>query len=61
MVELNATLDESVATNTEALLQKYKDISAWNHINFKVISPHIIQHRIELNTTIPLAIKQGIK
>ncbi len=54
-MELNATLDESVATNIEGLLRKYKDISTWNHIDFKGISPHIVQHRIELDTTIPLA------
>jgi hypothetical protein len=42
MVELNATLDELVATSTKALLWKYKDIFAWNYINLKVISPHIV-------------------
>jgi hypothetical protein len=52
MVELNATLDELVATSIKTLLQKYKDIFAWNYINFKAISPHII---IKLDTTIPLA------
>jgi hypothetical protein len=41
-MELNATLDELVTTSTKTLLQKYKDIFAWNYINFKGIAPHIV-------------------
>jgi hypothetical protein len=54
-MELNATLDELVATSTKALFRKYTDIFAWNYIDFKGIAPHIVQHCIELDTTIPLS------
>jgi len=41
-MELNATLDELVTTSTKTLLQKHKDIFAWNYTNFKGIAPHIV-------------------
>ncbi len=53
IVKLNATLDELVTRNTKALLQEYKDIFAWNYINFKRIPPCIVQHQIEFDITIP--------
>jgi hypothetical protein len=53
MVKLNVTFVKFVATNTEALLQEYKDIFAWNYINLKRIPPQIIQHHIKLDITIP--------
>jgi hypothetical protein len=42
MVELNVTLAELVATNTESLIRKYKDIFAWNYIDLKRIPPRIV-------------------
>jgi hypothetical protein len=53
IIKLNATLDELVTRNTEALLRKYKGIFAYNYINFKRIPLRIVQHQIELNVTIP--------
>ncbi len=42
-----------IAINIEILFKEYKDIFAWNYINLKGIPPWIVQHRIELDTTIP--------
>jgi hypothetical protein len=53
IIKLKATLDELVTRNIEALLREYKDIFAWNYINFKGIPLHITQHQIELDITIP--------
>jgi hypothetical protein len=55
MVNINVTLDETTTTSTYALFLRYKDIFAWNYIDFKGIPPHIIQHHIKLGRTIPLA------
>jgi hypothetical protein len=52
MVKLNA-FAKPVATNIETLLQKYKNVFAWNYINLKRIPPRIVQHYIELDITIP--------
>jgi hypothetical protein len=52
MIKLNATLDESVVTNTKTLFREYEDIFAYNYTNLKGIPSCIIQHCIELDTTI---------
>jgi hypothetical protein len=51
--KINATLDESVGKNIKTMLQEYKDIFTWN-TNLKGIPSRIAQHRIKLDTTIPL-------
>jgi hypothetical protein len=53
IIKLNATLDELVTRNIEALLWEYKDIFAWNYIGFKGIPLRIAQHQIEFDITIP--------
>jgi hypothetical protein len=39
------------------LLQEYKDMFAWSYKELIKNPPHIIQHWIELDTTIPRFIK----
>jgi hypothetical protein len=53
MVNLNAYLDKLTVTTIEQLLQEYKNVFVWTYKDFKGIPPHIVQHQIELNTTMP--------
>ncbi len=53
MVKLNVDLDDVIVGEMEALLQEYKDTFTWAYKELIKIPPHIIQHRIELDTTIP--------
>jgi hypothetical protein len=55
MVILNIDLDDAIVGEVDALLWKYKDVFAWSYKELIGIPPHITQHRIELDTTIPLA------
>jgi hypothetical protein len=48
------TLDEPTTTNTKSLFHEYYKFFACNYTNLKGIPPRIIQHYIELDTTIPL-------
>jgi hypothetical protein len=54
MVKLNINLDDVVISEAKALLREYKDVFAWFYKNLTWIPPHIVQHWIELDTTIPL-------
>jgi len=38
----------------EQLLKEFKDVFAWTYKNLKGILPELAQHKIELDTTIPL-------
>lgn len=55
MVNLNIDLDDAIVGEVEALLWKYKDMFAWSYKELIGIPPHITQHQIELDTTIPPA------
>jgi hypothetical protein len=55
MVKLNANLNDVIAGEAEALLRDYKDVFASSYKELTKIPPHIVQHRIELDTTIPPA------
>ncbi len=37
------------------LLKEFKDVFAWTYKDFKGIPPKLAQHKIELDTSIPLA------
>ncbi len=39
----------------EQLLEEFKDVFAWTYKDLKSIPPKLAQHRIELDTTTPLA------
>jgi hypothetical protein len=53
LVKFNANLDLSIAIKAKSLSQEYKDVFAWSYKDLKGIPPHIAQHWIELDTTIP--------
>jgi hypothetical protein len=37
------------------MLKEFEDVFAWTYKNLKGIPPELAQHKIELDTTIPLA------
>jgi len=39
----------------EQLLKEFKDVVVWTYKNLKGIPPKLTQHKIELDTIIPLA------
>ncbi len=57
MLKFNANLDDVIVGEAETLLQEYKDMFAWSYKELIKNPPHIIQHWIELDTTIPRFIK----
>jgi hypothetical protein len=54
-VKINVDLEPIINSQLVELLKEFKDIFAWTYKNLKGIPPKISQHRIELDTTIPLA------
>ncbi len=53
-LQLSIDLDKLMIAVIEQLLQEYNNVFAWTYKDFKGIPPYIAQHRIELDTTIPL-------
>jgi hypothetical protein len=53
-VKINAQLETNKVLEMEELLNKFKDVFAWTYKDLKGIPPELAQHKIELNTTIPL-------
>ncbi len=47
-------LDFVVVTTIEDLLKEYKDVFAWSYKDLTRIPAHIAEHKIELNTSVPL-------
>jgi hypothetical protein len=54
IAKINADLDFQTSQHTKEILKEYKDIFACTYIDLKGIRPHIAQHKIELDTTMPL-------
>jgi hypothetical protein len=55
LVKVNASLEPIVTQQLIELLKEFKDVFAWTYKDLKGIPPKIAQHKIELDTTIPLA------
>jgi hypothetical protein len=55
MVKINARLKTSKVLELEQLLKEFKDVFAWTYKDLKGTPPELTQHKIELDTTIPLA------
>jgi hypothetical protein len=55
MVKINAQLEIGKMLEVEQLLKEFKYAFAWRYKDLKRIPLELAQHRIELNTTIPLA------
>ncbi len=52
-LKLNIDLEGTITTTTKGPLQEFKDVFTWNYKELIGIPPHIVEHKIELNTTIP--------
>jgi hypothetical protein len=55
MVKVNFKLQLEKVLELEELIWKYMDVFAWMYKDLKGIPLELIQHKIELDTTIPLA------
>ncbi len=55
MVKINAQLEIGKVLEMEQLLKEFKDVFAWTYKDLKGIPIQVGQHKIELDTTIPLA------
>ncbi len=55
MVKVNSNLKPKKVLELEELLLEYMDVFAWTYKDLKGIPPELLQHWIELDTTIPLA------
>ncbi len=53
MVKVNSKLQLEKVLELEELLRRYKDVFAWTYKDLKGIPPKLIQHKIELDITIP--------
>jgi hypothetical protein len=52
LFKLNIDL-KMITTIGEGLLQEFTNVFAWNYKELKGIPPHIIEHKIELDITLP--------
>jgi hypothetical protein len=53
--KLNVDLKGMITTIVKGLLWEFKNVFAWNYKELTGFPPHIVEHKIELNTTIPPA------
>jgi hypothetical protein len=54
-VKVNISLELVVTKQLIELLKEFKDSFAWTHKDPKGIPLNIVQHKIELDTTVPPA------
>jgi hypothetical protein len=54
MVKINSQLEIGKALELKQLLKESKDVFAWTYKDLKGIPPKLAQHKIELDTIIPL-------
>jgi hypothetical protein len=54
-VKMDASLEHVVIKQLIELLKGFKDVFAWTYKDLKGIPLKIVQHKIELDTIIPLA------
>ncbi len=52
-LKLNIDIEGTIMVVTEDLLWKFTYVFTWNYKELKGIPPHIMEHKIELDTTIP--------
>jgi hypothetical protein len=55
MVKIKAQLETGKVLEVDQLLKEFKDVFAWTYKDLKGIPLELAQHKIELDTTIPLA------
>jgi hypothetical protein len=51
--KLNIDLERMIATTTKRLLWEFTDVFTWNYKKLRGIPSHIVDHKIELDTTNP--------
>jgi hypothetical protein len=52
-LKLNIDIEGTTTTTIEDLLQEFIDVFTWNYKQLRGIPPHIVEHKIELEITIP--------
>jgi hypothetical protein len=52
---MDIQLEISKVLKVEQLLKEFNDVFAWTYKDLEWIPPKLAQHKIELDTTIPLA------
>jgi predicted transcriptional regulator len=52
-IKVNAHLIKEKTKELQTLLKEFKDVFAWTYKDLKGIPPKLIQHIIELDTSIP--------
>lgn len=52
-IKVNAQLVEKNINSPNKLLPEYKDVFAWTYKDLKGLLPKLVQHLIDLNTSIP--------
>ncbi len=56
LVKINAQLETCKVLELEQLLKEFKDVFSWTYKDLKRIPPEPAQHKVELDTIIPLHI-----
>jgi hypothetical protein len=54
IIKVNAQLTKENMNSMKKLLLEFRDMFTWTYKNLKGIPPKLAQHRIELDTSIPL-------
>ncbi len=54
-VKVNASLELIVTQQLIELLKEFKDVFAWTYKDLKGIPPEIVQHKMKLDTIVPLS------
>ncbi len=52
-IKVNAQLTKEKIEDLQMLLKEFKNVFTWIYKDLKGILPELVQHRIELNTSIP--------
>ncbi len=53
-IKFNAQLTKEKVEELQMLLKEFKDVFVWTYKDLKGILPELAQHRIQLDTSIPL-------
>jgi hypothetical protein len=54
LVKINSQLETCKVLEEKQLLKEFKNVFAWTYKDLKGISPKLAQHKIELDSIVPL-------
>ncbi len=54
-IKVNSQLAKEKIQELQMLLKEFKDVFTWTYNDMKGIPPKLVQHKIELDISIPLA------